>query len=74
MKNRHTKKVRQQTIVAMTTSHMTITNATTSAADLARRTGLPRPLRLALAILAAFAADATHVFGDGFGDFFGHGI
>jgi hypothetical protein len=61
-------------IVATITDSMTLKNAMPTKMYLATRMGRLRlsHLALALAILAAFAPDAAHVFGDGFGEFFGH--
>jgi hypothetical protein len=54
------------------TAHIRIMKASHSAISLAWRTGGLPILLLALAVFAALAPDSAHVFGDGFGDTFGH--
>jgi hypothetical protein len=54
------------------TAHIRIMKASHSAISLAWRTDWLPILFLALAVFAAFSTDTAHVFGDGFGDTFGH--
>jgi hypothetical protein len=62
-----------QKMMAKTISVTAIANTTISAVTLTRRTSLILThLLFALAVTAAFAPYATHVFGDRFGEFFGH--